>query len=164
MLTFGCGPLRKGGRNAACERRTTRNEQNSRRGQNRHRRLYLGKDVYPRGLRGGTALSVHCFLPHFEHRIRLATSSSRESQPQSRPRVCGSVVRSWPQAEHFSTRVYWPNSSLNLWTWNSRGTPPIFGRAGRSVHPVRRSVDYCTGRALGLRGRVRGLHYLHGAA
>jgi hypothetical protein len=44
------------------------------------------------------------------------------------------------------TRVYCPNSSLNLWMWNSRGTPPIFGRAGSGVHPVRRSVDYCTSR------------------
>jgi hypothetical protein len=94
-------------------------------------------------LRGGTALSVHCFLPHFEHRIRLATSSSRESQPQSRPRVCGWAVRSCPQDEHLATRVYWPNSSLSFWIWNSRGTPPIFCGARRDVHPVLEGRRHC---------------------
>jgi hypothetical protein len=93
-------------------------------------------------------MSVHCFLPHFEHRIRVATSSSRESQPQSRPRVCGWAVRSCPQDEHLATRVYCPNSSLSLWMWNSRGTLSIFGRAGSRVHPVRRAIDYCTNRAI----------------
>jgi hypothetical protein len=67
---------------------------------------HLGNDVYPRGFRGGNALNVHCFFPHFEHRIRFATSSSRASQPHNRPSVCGSAVRSWPHSAHWSTKVY----------------------------------------------------------
>ena len=163
MLTSGCGPSRKGGRIAAGERWRSRNAQNRPRRQNRLRRLWFGKDVYPRGLRGGTALSVHCFLPHFEHRIRLATSSRRESQPQSRPRVCGWAVRSCPQDEHWATSVYCPNSSLSFWMWNSRGTPLIFCRAVSRVHPVGRSVDYCTSRTIALRGYAAGRHYVQKA-
>jgi hypothetical protein len=78
--------------------------------------LYFGNDVYPRGFVGGNARNVHCFLPHFEHLSLLATSDNFASQPHSRPSVCGSAVRSWPHAEHINTKVYWPNSSLNLST------------------------------------------------
>jgi hypothetical protein len=41
------------------------------------------------------------------------------------------------------TRLYCPNSSLNLWMWNSRGTPQIFGSTGRLVHPVQRAAECC---------------------
>lgn len=67
---------------------------------------YFGNDVYPRGFRGGNARNVHFFSPHFEHRIRFATSSSCTSQPHSRPSVRGSAVRSCPHAPHFKTKVY----------------------------------------------------------
>jgi hypothetical protein len=91
----------------------------------RRRLPYLGNDEYPRGLRGGTACAVHFFFPHIEQRMRFATSSSFAFQPHSRPRVCGSAMRSWPHAEHFKTKVYCPNSSLNLSTWKCVGMPPI---------------------------------------
>jgi hypothetical protein len=81
---------------------------------------YLGNAEYPRGLVGGIARSEHFFSPHFEHRIRFSTSTRRASQPHNRPSVCGSAVRSWPHAEHVKTKVYWPNSSLNLSIRNSR--------------------------------------------
>jgi hypothetical protein len=81
---------------------------------------YLGNPEYPRGFVGGKALKLHFFFPHFEQRIRFATSSSRASHPHNRPKVCGSAVRSWPHSAHLSTNVYWPNSSLNLLIWNSR--------------------------------------------
>src|SRR5882724_4204444 len=68
---------------------------------------YFPNAVYPRGFVGGNARSVHFFTPHFEHRIRFATSSSRASQPHSRPSVRGSAVRSWPHPAHLSTKVYW---------------------------------------------------------
>jgi hypothetical protein len=57
-------------------------------------KTYLGNAVYPRGFVGGNALKLHFFLPHFEHRSRFATSSSRASHPHNRPSVCGSAVRS----------------------------------------------------------------------
>jgi hypothetical protein len=57
-------------------------------------RLYFPNAEYPRGFVGGNALKLHFFFPHFEHRIRFATSSSRASHPHNRPKVCGSAVRS----------------------------------------------------------------------
>jgi hypothetical protein len=56
--------------------------------------FHLGNAEYPRGFFGGNALKPQPFLPHFEHRNRLATSSSLASQPHSRPSVCGSAIRS----------------------------------------------------------------------
>jgi hypothetical protein len=82
--------------------------------------LYLGNAEYPRGFVGGIARSEHFFSPHFEHRIRFSTSANFASQPQSLPNVCGSAVRSCPQAEHLSIKVYCPNSSLNLLIRKSR--------------------------------------------
>jgi hypothetical protein len=70
------------------------------------RNPYLGNAEYPRGFAGGIALKLHCFFPHFEHRIRFSTSTRRACQPHNRPSVCGSAVRSWPQAEHVKTKVY----------------------------------------------------------
>jgi hypothetical protein len=72
----------------------------------RVRLAYLGNGVYPRGFRGGTARSAHFFSPHFEHRIRFATSSSRASQPHNRASVRGSAVLSCPHAPHFIAKVY----------------------------------------------------------
>jgi hypothetical protein len=67
---------------------------------------YLGSAEYPRGFAGGIALKLHCFFPHFEHRILFSTSANFASHPHNRPSVCGSAVRSWPQAEHVKTKVY----------------------------------------------------------
>jgi hypothetical protein len=69
-------------------------------------RFYFPSAEYPRGFVGGNALKLHFFFPHFEHRIRFSTFSSRASQPHNRPSICGSAVRSWPQAEHLRTKVY----------------------------------------------------------
>ena len=69
-------------------------------------RCYFPNGEYPRGFVGGKALKLHFFFPHFVHRIRFATSSSRASQPHNRLKVCGSAVRSWPQAEHLKIKVY----------------------------------------------------------
>jgi hypothetical protein len=62
--------------------------------QGARRLFYFGNEVYPRGFRGGTARAAHFFFPHFEQRIRLATSSIRTSQPHNRASVCGSAIRS----------------------------------------------------------------------
>jgi hypothetical protein len=67
---------------------------------------YLGSDVCPRGFRDGTARAAHFFFSHIEQRMRFSTSSSFAFQPHRRHKVCGSVMRSWPQAEHFNTNVY----------------------------------------------------------
>jgi hypothetical protein len=78
------------------------------------RKIYFGSDVYPRGFFGGNARKLQRFLPHFEQRMRFATSSSRASQPQRRPSMSGSALRSWPHSAHLNTNEYWPNSSLNF--------------------------------------------------
>jgi hypothetical protein len=41
--------------------------------------IYFPNAEYPRGIFGGNALRLHRFVPHFEQRIRFATSSSRAS-------------------------------------------------------------------------------------
>jgi hypothetical protein len=118
-----------------------------------HAQSYFPNAEYPRGFVGGKALKLHFFSPHFEHRILLATSSSRASQPQSLPSVCGSAVRSCPHAEHLRTNVYWPNSSLSLFTWNSRVMARIVTSQNRNVHPVlgqrRYCIENCEGRTDG---------------
>jgi hypothetical protein len=106
-------------------------------------RLYFPNAEYPRGFVGGNALKLHFFFPHFEHRILLATSSSRASQPQSLPNVCDSAVRSCLHAEHLSTNVYWPNSSLSLFIRNSRAMARIVTSQNRSVHPVLEQRRHC---------------------
>src|SRR5579859_428060 len=85
-----------------------------------NRNRHLGNAEYPRGFAGGIALKLHRFFPHFEHRIRFSTSANFASHPHCRPSVCGSAVRSWPQTEHLSIKVYCPNSSLSLLIRNSR--------------------------------------------
>lgn len=104
---------------------------------------YLGNDEYPRGFCGGKARTVHCLLPHFEHRSRFLSSSSRVSHPHKRPRACGSTVRSWPHAIHFNTKVYWPNSSLSLSIRKSRDIPGIVTRQSDGVHPVLETQKHC---------------------
>jgi hypothetical protein len=106
-------------------------------------RLYFPNAEYPRGFAGGIALKLHCFFPHLEHRILFSTSVNFASQPQSLPNVCGSAVRSCPHAEHLSTNVYWPNSSLSLFTRNSRAMARIVTSQNRSVHPVLEQRRYC---------------------
>ena len=99
--------------------------------------------VHPcRGFRSGTARTVHFFFPHFEHRKRFATSSSRVSHPHNRPKVCEVVTRSYPHAEHVRISVYCPNSSLNFSTWNG-GMPPIVPMQSARVHPVLDTREHC---------------------
>ena len=66
---------------------------------------YFGKTEYPRGFCGGNTRKVHFLSPHFEHRIRLATSSNRASQPHKVDSVRGSAVRSCPHAPHLKDKV-----------------------------------------------------------
>jgi hypothetical protein len=99
-------------------------------------RLYFPNAECPRGFVGGIARSEQFFSPHFEHRILLATSTSLASQPQILPNVCGSAIRSWPQAEHVKTKVYCPNSSLNLLIRISRAMTRIVATERGPVHPV----------------------------
>ena len=104
---------------------------------------YFPSAEYPRGFAGGITLKLHCFFPHFEHCIRFSTSTRRASHPHNRPSVCGSAVRSWPQAEHVKTKVYCPNSSLNLLIRNSRAISGIVASQNHSVHPVLEQCRYC---------------------
>jgi len=50
-------------------------------------RPHRGRDEYPRGLISGNASNEHCFLLHFEHRMRFATYSKPVSQTQSFAKV-----------------------------------------------------------------------------
>ncbi|HTV95436.1 MAG TPA: GNAT family N-acetyltransferase [Steroidobacteraceae bacterium] len=99
-------------------------------------RSYFGNDEYPRGFFGGKGFKWQSFFPHFEHLMRFATSSSRASQPHSLPKVCGSALRSCPHAAHLSSKVYWPNSSLNFSIRNSRRMRAILAIWLECVHPV----------------------------
>jgi hypothetical protein len=61
--------------------------------------------IAPRKLKQ-VGLLVNLRDPHSEQRMRFGTSSSFAFHPHRRPRVCGSVMHSWPHAEHFKTNVY----------------------------------------------------------
>ncbi len=106
------------------------------------RPIYLGKEEYPRGFCAGTARTAHCFFPHFEQRRRFATSWSFASQPHNRPRIFGTVERSYPQAEQVRISVYCPNSSLSFSTRNAAMPRIVHGQCGR-VHPVLSNEQHC---------------------
>jgi hypothetical protein len=86
-------------------------------------RIYFGNAEYPRGFAGGIALKLHCFFPHFEHRIRFATSSSRASHPHNRPKVCDSC-----------TIVTMPANKLRPKSITSNTACPPFSRRKTATH------------------------------
>jgi hypothetical protein len=63
----------------------------------------LGFDV-PRGLGLATATTSAAFLPHFEQRIRCASSLRVADQPMRRARASGSISRQAPQPQTTRTR------------------------------------------------------------